>query len=74
MNTTVQSASYMGPTPMRVLAKDGMMYIVVVIYAANCRIVSVAVSDDLSTCPIAVPTLICGALVLVGPCGDVGAM
>ena len=61
----------MGPTPTRVLTKDSMMYPVVGKYATNCGIGIVGVADDLSTCPVAVPTLICGALVLGGPCGAV---
>ena len=49
VNKTAQSASNMGPTPTSVLVKDGMMYPVVVKSAANCRIGSVAFSDELST-------------------------
>ena len=64
----------MGPTPTRVLLKDGMMYPVVVKSSANCRIGSVAVAHYLFTCPVSVPTLICEALVLGGPCGADGAM
>ena len=64
----------MGPTPTRVLVKDAMMYPVVRISSSKCRIGSVAVADDRSNFPVAMPTLICGALVLGGPCGDVGAM
>ena len=44
------------------------MYPVVRKSAANCRIGSDAVVDELSTCPVAVPTIICGVLVLGGPC------
>ena len=64
----------MGSTPTIVLVKDGMMYTVVGKSAANCGIVSVAVADDLSTCLVAAPTLICEVLVLGGPCGADGAM
>ena len=64
----------MGLTPTSVLVKDVMMYPVVGKYSANCRIVSVAVSDNLSTCPVAVPTLICEALMLGGPYEDDGQM
>ena len=64
----------MGLTQVRVLVKDGMMYHVVRISAANCGIGSVAVADDRSICPVVVPTLIFGALVLGGPYRAVGAM
>ena len=64
----------MGPTPTRVLLKDGMMYPVVVKSSANCGIGSVAVADVLSIFPVALPKLICEALVLVGQCGSDGAM
>ena len=73
-NKTVLSESRMVTTPKIVLVKYGMMYPVVEIYAANCGIVSVAVTDNRSTCPVAVHKLIFGALVLGGPCGAVGAM
>ena len=74
VNNTVQSASHMGPTPTSVLVKDGMMYPVVLKSAANCGIGSVAFSDELSTCPVSVPTLIFEALVLGGPWVDYGSM
>ena len=74
VNKTVQSASHMGPTSTSLLVKDGMMYPVVGKSAANCRIVIVEVADDLSTCPLAVTTLICEALLLGGPCGAYGEM
>ena len=64
----------MGPTPTRVLVKDGMMYSVFRKYAANCRIGSVAVADDISTFTVAMHTLICEAIVLGGTCVDDGAM
>ena len=64
----------MGPTPMIVLVNDGMMYPVVGKYAANCGIGRVAFSANVSTCTLAVPTLILAALVSFGPCGAVGAM
>ena len=64
VNNIVQSASNMIPTPTRVLVKYGMIYPVVGKSAANCGIGGVAVADNLSTCPVAVPTLICKALVL----------
>ena len=74
VNKTVQSASHMGPTPTSVLVKDGMMYLLAGISTAKCRIGSVAVAEDRSTCPVAVHTLICEALVLGGPCGSDGVM
>ena len=64
----------MVPTPTRVLLKDNMMYPVVGKYDANCNIGSDTVANDLPTFTVAVPTLICGALMLVGPCGAVGSM
>ena len=73
-NNTVHSASHMVPTPTRVLVKDCMMYTVFGKSATNCGIVSVAVANDLFTCPVVVPTLICGALMLVVPFGAVGEM
>ena len=72
VNKTVQSTSHMGLTPTSVLVKDGIIYPVVGKSSANCRIGSVAVTEDLSTCTVAVPTLICEALVLGGPCGADG--
>ena len=64
----------MGPTPMSVLVKDGMMYPVVGKSAANWGIGRVAFDDYFSTCQLAMPTLIVAALVSGGPCGAVGAM
>ena len=58
----------MGPTPTCVLVKYGMRYPVVGKSASNYGIGSVAVAGDISTCPLAVPTLIYEALVLGGPC------
>ena len=74
VNTTLQFASHMGPTPTSVLVKEKMMYTVVGNYDANCGIGSVAVADDLSICTFAVPTLIFEALVVGGPYGYDGAM
>ena len=73
-NKTVQSASHMGPTPTRVLVKDGMMYPIFGKSSANCRIGSVAVTKKLSTCPVAVPTQNYGVLVSGGPCVSVETM
>ena len=72
VNKTVQSESHMGPTSTRVLVKDGIMYPLIRKSSANCGIGSVAVADNLSICPVYVPTLICEALVLVGTCGADG--
>ena len=55
VNMTVHSASHMGPTATRVLVKYGMMYPVVGKSSTNCRIGSVAVNEDLYTCPVDVP-------------------
>ena len=74
LNTTVQFASHMGPTPMSILVKYGMMYPVVGKSAANCGIGGVDFAADVATCPLAVPTLIVAALVSSGPCGAFGAM
>ena len=72
LKTTVQFASYMGPTPMSVLVKDVMMYPVVGKSATNLGMGRISLAEDFSTCPSTVPTLIVAALVSVGPCGEVG--
>ena len=64
----------MGPTPMSLLVKDGIMYPVLGKSASNCRIGRVAFADDVSTFPLAVHTFIVAALVSGGPCGVDGAM
>ena len=64
----------MGPTPTSVLVKEGMMYPVVGKSDSNCGIGNIAVSENLSTCPFAVPTLICESLLLGVTCGANGAM
>ena len=64
----------MDPTPTSVLLKDGMMYPVIGNYVTNCGIGIVAVANNLSTCPVAVPTLIYEALLLGGLCGADGAI
>ena len=74
VKTTVQSALQMGPTPTSVLVKEGMMYPVVGKYDSNCGIGSIAVADDFSTCPSALPTIIVEALVSGGPRGADGSM
>ena len=66
VNATVQFASHMGPTPTIVLVKEGMIYPVVGKSDSNCVIGSIAVAEDVSTCPFAVTTLIYEALVLGG--------
>ena len=58
LNTTVQFASQIGPTPINVFINLGMMYPVVGESAANCGIGSGAFAVDISTYPFAVPTLI----------------
>ena len=62
----------MGPTPISVLVKVGMMYPVVGKYAANCGIGRVVFATDVATFPLAVPTLIVLTLVVSGPCGAFG--
>ena len=74
LNTTVQFASQMGPTPISGLGNVGMIYPVVGNYAANCGIGSVAFAADVYTCPFDVPTLILVALVSSSPCGAFGAI
>ena len=74
LNTTVQFASQMGPTPISVLVKVGMMYPVVGKSAANWGIGRVAVATDVATCPLPVPNLIVLTLVASGPCGAFGAI
>ena len=74
LNTTVQFVSQMGPTPISVLVKLGMMYPVVGKSAANCGIGRVAFASDVDTCPFAVPTLIVVALVSSGTCGVFSAI
>ena len=64
----------MGPTPMSVLVKAGMMYTVLGKSDANCGIGRVAFAADVATFTLAVPTLIVAALVSSGPCGAFGAM
>ena len=64
----------MGPTPMSVLVDDGMMYPAVGKSGYNWGIGKVAFAADVSTYPLAVPTLIVAALVSGVPCGAVGAM
>ena len=60
--------------PTGVLVKDVIMYPAVGKSAANCGIGIVVVNEDLSTFPVAVPTLICEAILLGGPCGTDGVM
>ena len=74
VNMTVHSASHMGPTPTIVLVKYGMMYPVVGKSYTNCGIGSVAVNDNLYTCPVDMPKIICEVQVLGGPCGADGAI
>ena len=64
----------MVPTPMSVLVKDITMNPVVDKSAANWGIGRVSFSDNVSTFPLAVPTLIVSAIVSDDPFGAVGAM
>ena len=68
LNTTVQLESHMGPTPISVLVKVGIMYPVVGKSSANCGIGRVAFAADVATCPLSVPTLIVLTLVASVPC------
>ena len=74
LNTTVQFASQIGPTPINVFVNVGTIYPVVGKSAANCGIDSVDFAVDIATCPFAVPILILLALVSSGPCGAFGAI
>ena len=64
----------MGPTPISVLVKEGMIYPVVGKSDSDRGMGSVAFANEFYTCPFAVPTLIVAALVLGGSCGADGAM
>ena len=74
VNSMVQSASQMSPTPMRVFMNDGMKYPVVRKSCASCGIGSDAVAEEDSTWPIAAPTYICGVVASRSPCRAEGAM
>ena len=74
LNTTIQFASHMGPKPMSVLEKAGVMYPVVGKSDANCGIGRVTFAADVETFTLDVPTLIVAALVSSGPCGAFGTM
>ena len=63
LNTTVQFASQIGPTPISVFVNVGMMYPVAGKSADNCGIGSVAFAVDIATCPFLVPTIIFFAVV-----------
>ena len=58
VNKTLQSASQIGPTPISVLVKEGIMYPVVGNSAANWGMGIVAVAADFTICLFAVPTVI----------------
>ena len=58
VNKILQSASQIGPTPISVLVKEGIMYPVVWKSAANWGMGSVDVAADFTICPFAVPTVI----------------
>ena len=61
----------MGPTPMSVLVKDGMMDPVVGRSSENLGIGRVDFAAYFSTCPLAVPNLTVAELVSSGPYGAV---
>ena len=62
-NVTVQSASHMGSSPIRVCLKDGMTCPMVGKAWASCGMGRLAVATDRSTWPLAVPTRTWGAVV-----------
>ena len=64
----------MGPKPTRVCLKDGMMYPVVGKLWASWGSERSAVAVDLSTCPLATPTDIEGAVGSLFVVGAGGAM
>ena len=70
----MQFASQIGPTPMSVFVKVGMMYPFVGKPASNCGIGSVAFAIEHATCPFAVSTLIFLAVVFIWTDGAFGAM
>ena len=74
LNNTVQFASHMGPTPISVLVKVGMMYPVVWKFTANFGICRVAFAADAATFSLAVPTMILVALVSSISCVAFGAI
>ena len=63
VNKTLQYVSQIGPTPINVLVKEGMMYPIVGKSAADCVMVSVTVAVDFTIFPFAMPTLISVAFV-----------
>ena len=74
LNTTVQFTSQIGPTPISVFVKVGMMQPFVGKSAFTCGMESVAVAVELATCPFAVPNLICFPVVSIFSYGAFGAM
>ena len=73
LNTTEQFASQIGPTPISVFLKVGMMYYFAGKSAFNCGMGSVAVAIELATFPFSMPTLICFDVVFIFPYGAFGA-
>ena len=73
-NRTVQLASQMGPKPTRVCLKDGMINPAVGKSFYSWGSERSAVAVDLSTCPLATPTTIDGAIGSVFVVGACGAM
>ena len=74
LNTTVQYASQIGPTPMSLFMNAGMMYPFVGKSVLTCGMGSVAMAVEFSTCPLAVPTLIFFLVAFIFSYGTLGAM
>ena len=73
-NVTVQPALQIGPIPANVFVKVGMICPLQGMSWPCCGMGSVAVADNNTIFPLAVPTCIFGAAVLIGPCGACGAI
>ena len=69
---TVQPALQKGPMTTNVFVKVGMICASQGMSWTYCGMGIVAVVDDDTTCPLAVPTCIFGAAVFIGPCGSCG--
>ena len=74
VNVTVQPALQIGPIPTNVFVKVGMIFPPQGTSWPCCGMGSVVVADDYTTCPLAVPTCIFGAVVFIGPCRACGAI
>ena len=72
VNVTVQPTSQIGPLPTNLFVKVGMICPSQGMSWPCCSMSSVAVADDATTFPLAVPTRIFGAAVFIGLCGACG--